>query len=170
MACGCGCLGSALAAIDPLERFRARALETMGGVDGGECDSISVHLSGEAIDDFKARLSPWFESTAAAIAACGGLAPEERAAWSLFYASWIKHRDTKTSWFFAFEAWRATCIFARSLDAWRQKLAGTACVVPGPSTIDVPKSETASVVKWVAGAAIVVALAYGIGVVTKVIP
>jgi hypothetical protein len=139
---------------------------TIAGVDAGECDSWTVHLSGSAVDDFKAQLAPWFESTNASAQTCAGLSPEARATWDLFYRSWRAHLARSSSSFFAFEAWRATCVFARSLDAWRATLAGQ-CNLPGPRTVEAPTPEILTVIKWAAAAVIAAAVVYGV---TKVIP
>lgn len=139
------------------------APETMRGVDAGECATPAVHLSGAAVDAFKARIDPFFDATDGAVDRCAGLAPEEKASWSAFYLTWKAHRSTETNWFFAFEQWRITCSYALTLDGWRDKLKGS-CAIPGPAVIEVPKTaeDVLTAVKWGAAAVIVAAVVYGV--------
>jgi hypothetical protein len=138
----------------------------MAGVDAGECDSFSVHVSGSEVDRFKRQMNPWFVSTHATVQACAGLAPEEKAAWSLFYDSWRQHMATETPWLSSFAEWRATCVFTRSLDAWRTRLE-SACAIVGPKSVEAPAPEWPSALKWAAGAVIV---AGGVYLVAKILP
>lgn len=126
----------------------------IGGVDAGACDSLTVHFSSEDVTRLRKQLSPWFESTDAAVASCTGLSPEERAAWGLYYQSWKELERQDVGFFQIGAAWNATCTMARALDAWREVVA-RACPLPGPANVDpklpaTPIGELASVAKYVA--------------------
>jgi len=141
------------------------APETMRGVDAGTCDElIGLHTDAAEVTAFKNRIGAFYVATDAAVQACAALAPEERAAWDILYASWKLHSANFANFYTAGEQWRATCAFARSLDAYRETL-GKKCTIPGPARIDVenPKEKAlVDAVKWGAAAVIVAAVVYGV--------
>lgn len=120
---------------------------TMGGVDAGQCDGVAVVLSSAKVEAFKRFLDPTFAITSGAVASCKGLAPEELAAWSLFYQQWKAFSGAESGFFGASADWNTCCAFAKMLDAWRSKLESS-CTIPGPAKIEVPPSELSTTIKW----------------------
>lgn len=164
MGCACSpCRGAVMGEYVPGARMGGVA--RMAGVDAGTCDEvIGLHLDAAEVTAFKMRVGAFFVSTDAAVQACATLAPAERATWEAFYASWKLHSANFANFWTAGEQWRATCAFARTLDAFRDTLRSQ-CTVPGPAKILVEnpaQTELLSAVKWGAAAILVAAVVYGV--------
>lgn len=145
-----------------LENERGRA-SSIGDVYG-DCDNFQVILSADQVAPFRARIGGEFARTDAAVQACGSLSPEERAAWNATYATWQALAAQDVGIWNANAVARSMCAMGAGLErereAFRQK-----CGAVGPSrVVNVPHeaNELGSAVKWIAGAAIVVAAAYAI--------
>lgn len=149
MGCGCGCNGS------------TKGCGTMGDVYG-DCDSFQVVLSADTVHAIRARLQGEFDSTDIAVRACGALSSEERAAWDVKLASWYDSLDVEPNFWNANTLFRAACAMGKDLEGWRAYMRQK-CTVPGPDKIVDAQHDTASMVKWVAGAAVVLGLAYVAG-------
>jgi hypothetical protein len=112
----------------------------------------------------KDAIDPSMRATDVAVKNCPGVTPAERAAWDAFFAAWVKYRDEPLPWLFgAANLYDLGEAFQAQLAQWQAQLKGR-CTVPGPAVVD-PHAEDegqASVIKWAAGAVIVVAIAWGV--------
>lgn len=108
-----------------------------GRSDAGECDEL-FHFAGwpGQVDDFKTRLGSVFDDTAATVQNCAGLPQVQKDSWGRFLAEWKTFQARKTDWFGSYGEWKATCEYAKRLDAWRADvLAKAKCEFVGPSNI-----------------------------------
>lgn len=159
---GCGGQGCAQADL----RDRAMALggphaamvarQTMG-------DILPRVVWPSTVDDLKRTLDVSFQTTDSAVTRCADLTPADRAAWELFFKSWVAYRNAPTPTFGLSNVYDEGLGFQASLAKW-QEILRTKCTLPGPQVVD-PTVETAAeastltTVKWVAGAVIVAAVA-----------
>lgn len=134
------------------------------------------------IDTLKARLDPEFRATNTAVAACevasasgtpGGLLPGEREAWAGFYKAWRDYHD-QNSWIQSTPPWPLLPINApevhadglereKRLRTWQELLANKCRLVAPMVQPPTPGTSAAAgfdAIKWIAIAAVVVAVAY----------
>jgi hypothetical protein len=136
---------------------------SMGNVYG-DCDNFQAILTADQVVPFRTRIGAEFDRTNAAVLACGTLSPEERAAWNATYAGWRALAAQDVTWWNANSVARSMCAMGLALERERETLRAK-CVAVGPSiVVNQPHdpSELPSVLKWVAGAAIVVAGVYAL--------
>jgi hypothetical protein len=128
----------------------------------GDCDNFQVIVSEGQVAPFRARIGGEFERTNAAVRACGALSPEELAAWNASYEAWRTLAAQEVGVWNANAVARSMCAMGAMLEREREALRAK-CAAVGPSkVVNVPHeaSELGTTVKWIAGAAIVVGVAY----------
>lgn len=155
MGCCARCDGAELGNLAAV--MRARASTRVG-------DVLPRIVYPSDVDREKQRLHPLFLATDRAVAACSSLSAAERAGWQAFYVSWEGFRARETPLFGAANEWDLSQRFAIDLAGWQVTLA-TKCALAGPMVkpTDNPDAPTdLSALKWVAGAAIVVAGVYAL--------
>lgn len=119
----------------------------------------------------KARIDVPMQSTHASTA-CPQLPAATRGAWTQFYLAWAAFRDEDPGWFGSGAAYDEALAYERRLIAWQTEIARH-CAIIGPvvKPTDAPSADvgetTSDAIKWVAGAAIVVALVYGVRTVLR---
>ena len=128
-----------------------------GKSDGGECDLfVSVNWPSN-VDDFKKRLDTVASATDRSIRDCPGLARAQRDEWAVFFAQWREFANRPTPTFGAGREWDTVCAYARTLDGWREAIAGTNCAFVGPTNIhgyevspgvENSLASVATIVKW----------------------
>lgn len=158
--CCLGCLaGNPHAILLASEERRA----SIGDVYG-DCDNFQVIVSADQVVPFRTRIGGEFDRTDAVVKLCAALSPEERAAWNATYAGWQALAAQDVSWLNANAIARSMCAMGAALEREREALR-TKCAAVGPSkVVNQPHeaSELGSTLKWVAGAAIVVAGVYAL--------
>lgn len=118
---------------------------SIGGVDAGACDApIKIPWPSE-VDDLKARINTVVEGMDIGVKHCPQLPPDERKAWEVFIAEWRTFNAKKTPTFGSYGDWVNACTYAKTIDAWRDKLLKY-CTLPGPSKIEPPGAI--NLVKW----------------------
>lgn len=137
--------------------------ETIGGVDGGECDQSFAFPWPSDVDRLKARIALSAESFDLGVKSCATLAPEDRASWEMFITEFRSFAKRETPLFGAYQEWVTACSYSHTFDGWRRKLNEQCKSVPGPHEIH---GVDASALKWIAAATIAAVL--GIVVLTKV--
>lgn len=99
-------------------------------------------------------------STDAAVQSCGALPPEVRAAWNVWLDTWRTFYATELGWG-GFGAWQQFVTAERyqsDLVAWQDKLTAFGCVLAAPKVE--PPADASTLIKLVAGAVTVAAVAY----------
>lgn len=109
--------------------------------------------------DLKARLDPEFKATNATVQQCSKLSPGQRQAWDDFYASWLRWYQKDVGWFGSANEYAEGVTFGARLVAWQRQIK-EACPLNAPEVTPGGTGPDASWVKWVAGAAIVIGVAY----------
>jgi hypothetical protein len=142
----------------------ACSCQTIGGVDGGECDQSFVVTWPSDVDRLKHRLGPIVEGLAMGVESCPELGADDRRAWGLFLTEWRTFAARSTPFFGSYAEWVQACSYARTIDGWREKIAATRCNVPGPAPI---KGSDATVIKWVAAAVVVAGVVMGVRAVVR---
>lgn len=131
-----------------------------GGCDDGIGDLLPRIVWPSDVDREKSRLHPSFVATDLAVKQCP-LDPATHSGWNAFYAEWHTFKNRETPTFGAANEWDATQRYAVDLEGWRSVLREK-CELAGP---DVKPTDTGDLgwVKWVAGAAAAVGIAYTVG-------
>lgn len=136
----------------------------IGGVDGGECDkTVNFGTWPSEVDNLKARLLVAAEAVDRGVESCPELAKNERASWLDFMTEFRRFATTSTGLFGSYNEWTQACSYAHTIDAWHEKLSAT-CNLPGPVPGKVKGADTtgATVLMWIAGAVIAVAVVVGV--------
>lgn len=145
MACGSTCLCDACAA------------PPMGGL-------LPTVVWPSDVDALKRKYDPDFVATDAAVKACGSKldAPTAKA-WSDFYASWRAFFAESTPLFGSANKYDEANGYAESLAHW-QGMLGPLCTLAAPAIVppSVQAANELDALKWLAGAAIVVAAVYAL--------
>ena len=118
----------------------------------------------------KRDLDPAMIATDEAVRACAELDVETRAHWAAFFATWVAYREDWNSvlGFGTANRFEEGLAFQGELARWQEVLRAH-CKVPGPAVVD-PHArdvEQFAVVKWVAAAVIVGAVAWTVRSVVK---
>lgn len=136
-----GCVANSVTR--PHARTVPRLTDSLGGrplafagVDAGECDAPLKITWPSDVENFKARLDPLFTATDTAVRGCFQMAPADRTAWQDFFAVWRSWMSKPVGIFGSHGEWVETCGFARTLDAWRTKIAAVNCAIVGPDEIE----------------------------------
>ncbi len=115
------------------------------------------------VTDLKRRIDPSMTATDIAVQRCSKLNDGERASWAAFFKAWVAFRDSDVPWFGSAAKYDEADAYRVQLGGW-QELLGDKCPIAGPRVGTEPESAAAaSLIKWVAVAAIVVAGAYTVG-------
>jgi hypothetical protein len=129
----------------------------VSGVDGGECTADVLKITWPSdVDDFKARLAPIAQGIDASVQSCAALTPADRASWSASFSAWLTFAGVKTPTFGSSNAWQTACSWARTFDAWRDKLTGVRCAIAGPNQIQTEQTKPVDLAKWIAIGAVAV--------------
>ncbi len=121
------------------------------------------------VEAYAVRVDVTMRATHAAVMACGGLATEERKAWSDFYDAWRKFfGEVAGSWVFGGGGKNEEIKRYESQLAQWQGILRAKCMIPGP--VPKPRQEedraatddVIGTVKWVAFAVGVAAVAWGV--------
>jgi hypothetical protein len=127
------------------------AAARFGGVDGGECSADVVKLTWPSqVDDFKARLAPIVLGLDASIGTCAGMTADDRVTWAAQFATWKTFAAKPTPWFGSSNEWQTACSYAKTFDAWRDRLTAARCAIAGPNQIQVEKTNPVDLAKWIA--------------------
>lgn len=127
-----------------------------GGVDGGECTADALKVTWPSdVDDFKARLAPIVQGIDSSVTSCPGMTAADRGSWLASFQAWQAFAAVKTSTFGSANAWQTTCAWAKTFDAWRDKLAGLGCAIAGPNQIQVEQTKPLDLVKYLVAGGVV---------------
>ena len=163
MACASCKQAAALRVIDPLAAHASccGSSRAMNGL-------LPTIVWPSDVDALKRQLNPDMTSTDAAVAACTTLDASTRSAWADFYAAWKSFYAESTPLFGSANKYDEAQSYQERLAAW-QSILRASCTLPGPMVVPPSKGDesAASVIKWAAAAAIVVAVVYGVRTVIR---
>jgi hypothetical protein len=132
-------------------------------------DLLPRIVTGGAVNNERDRLDPLFRGTNVAAEACArssGLDASTIAGWRSFFLEWQRLHAQRYEWYSPGMAneWDLTQQYAKDLEGWQSTLAQKCSLgVPQVRPTDDPeKGLDLSALKWVAGAAIVVAGVYAL--------
>lgn len=165
MACSCCDICARSDMRDP------HALMLQAEQHGGRIGDLLPKIVGPSdVAKLKRDLDPAMTTTNEAVKKCTTLDEPTRTAWGLFFAAWGAYREDWDSvlGFGSANRYDEGIAFQAQLAQW-QELLRAKCSIPGPAVIDPHANEEApaSVLKWAAGAVIVVSLVYGAHLVLK---
>jgi hypothetical protein len=152
-------------------------IATIGAIDGCACHESGRGMAGatedeaivaggwlptivwpSTVDDAKRKLDPDMRATDATVTHCAQLPTGQQLAWADFYGAWRRLADAETPTFGAANVYDEVQSYESRLHAW-QKLIAEACKLNAPGVTPNAGPDT-SAIKWVAGAAALVAIAY----------
>jgi hypothetical protein len=117
------------------------------------------------VEAYAARVDVMMRATDAAVLVCAGVTDEERKTWRDFYATWQKFfGEVMAPWILGGGSKNEEIKrYETQLADWQTTLRAS-CTVPGPAPRPRDADDQASLgaVKWVAAAAIAVALVVGV--------
>lgn len=132
----------------------------MGDVVAPECQDPMVLLPAPAhVAALRRRIYVLMRSTDDSVTHCEALSPDERRDWDRFFLSWQEEAAFPVGMFEAGKRWASACAFSSELSSRRDELKKK-CVLVGPEDIPKPPPFDLSPLKWVAGAVIVIGVAW----------
>lgn len=160
------------------------ALGWVGDTSASECDKLATIVTKENLAALKLRVDQDMQSTNAEIEKCTRAPEEERARWRAFFMSWQawKAAQDQPGWDPVFgplagalgfgmgALWDQACAFSKELagpGGWKERMKGFGCDVAGPEHIEKPGEASNTMMKWIAGAAVVVGIAYVVKTVVR---
>jgi hypothetical protein len=111
------------------------------------------------VDRYKASLDPKYIATDADAHRCTSLPAPSLVAWSKQFDAWRAFAVKSTPTFGAANQWELAHKFESELLEWQNQI-GASCGLSAPKAAPPDRTFDASFVKWIAGAAIVLGLAY----------